>query len=63
MQHHRQLAGQRDTRLSGTGTSGDRQRPTLQIGTFDWSRQDDVGRLVERGSHAAIADRLQKSPP
>ncbi len=56
MQHHRQLAGQRHARLSGAGTSCDRQRPTLQIGAFDRSRQDDIGRLVERGSHAAIAD-------
>lgn len=56
MQHHRQLAGQRHARLFGAGTSCDRQRPTLQIGAFDRSRQDDIGRLVERGSNAAIAD-------
>lgn len=34
MQHHGQLGGQSDTRLSGTGTSCDRQRPTLQIETL-----------------------------
>lgn len=54
--HHRQLAGQRDTRLSGTGTSYDRQRPTPQIGAFHRSRQDDVGRPRRRGAHAPIAD-------
>jgi len=62
MQHHRQLAGQRHTRLSGTGMSCDRQRPTLQIGTFDRSRQDDVGRLLERAPHAAIADLRDATP-
>lgn len=51
MQYHRQLAGQCNTRLSGT-----RQRPTLQIRTLHGARQDDVGRLVERGSHAHVAD-------
>lgn len=56
MQHHRQLAGQRQARLSGTGMSCDRQCPALQIRTFDRSREDNVGHLVERDAHAAIAD-------
>lgn len=51
-----ELAGQRATRLSGTGPSCDRQRPALQLCPFDRSRPDDIGRLVERGAHTAITD-------
>jgi hypothetical protein len=55
MHHHRQLAGQRHARLFGAGTFCDRQCRALQIRTFDRSRQDDVGRVVERGSDARVA--------
>ena len=44
------------THLSGPGTSCERQRPTLQIGTFDRSRQDDVGRGVCVSVHLSTAE-------
>lgn len=47
--------GQRDTCLSGTRASGDRQRPALHIRTSNMARRYYVGRLIERGSYAHIA--------
>jgi GAF domain-containing protein len=54
MQHHRQLAGQRHARLFwGRHVL---RPPMPSPSDPNRSRQDDVGRLVNRGSHTAIAD-------
>src|SRR6516164_283995 len=56
VQYHGELAGERDLGLAHAGASGQTHPPALQCRALDWSGQDDVGRLVERSAHAAVAD-------
>ena len=56
MEHDRKLPGECDARLARSCPPGDCQRPALQIRAFDRARQDDIGRLIERGPDADITD-------
>src|SRR3984893_11824652 len=53
VQNHGELAGERDLGLAHASASGQAHPPALQRRALDRSGQNDVGRLVEGGAHAA----------
>ncbi len=56
VQHHRQLAGQRTRAFLGPARLATASAQDLRSEPLTGPGQDDVGRLVERGSHTHIAD-------
>src|SRR5438445_8607227 len=47
---------ERDLRFAHAGASGKAHPPALQRGALYRPGQDDIGRLVECGAHAAVSD-------
>src|SRR3984893_2005339 len=56
VENYGELTGERDLRLAHAGASGQAHPPALQRRALHWPGQDDVGRLVEGGAHAAVSD-------